>query len=370
MESCILLQCFCKPKETINVLNSLLKCIGINNYNLILYVDISNDLRFKSSNKELINKLNLFKQNNISKFKNIEIVKNNENKGPYKTCYEGIEYAFIKNNFVIFSEDDSIFTKDSIIYYNYYRDNYHKFNDDKCLGITADSINFYSENNNIYNNFEKMIIEYGIHNNKKDITEICLNKYCKDNIISIPSNDVIRAKMFGDPKPGTIKSIFINGEEYKHDEEINYNIYIPLKKNIYNNKKIEIKKQLNNIYLNYIQKINWAPNKQFGIFKEKWDKIKFFRNNNNNYIISKYNIHAPDTATGFYVKDFNYYFIYSYIPRCNDIGLFNILGCTQLYNNKKNNILSSTIKYLTTDDFIYTDLILDFKFYSGEQYLL
>ena len=234
------------------------------------------------------------------------------------------------------------------------------------MGITADSMNFYSDDIKIFTNLKNIIIEYGKLNNKKDITNICLNKYCVDNIITIPTNDVIRAQMFGDPVQGQIKSVYINNEEYQHDEEINYNINVPLKK-YYNAKTQKIKDNLTINYLNYIQKIKWSPNKQFGIFKENWDKFKFFRNNN----YGSYNIyreHAPDTATGFFVRDNNYYFIYSYIPRCNDIGLFNQYGWTQLHYDKNQNIPISTIKYLTSNNFIYKDLILNLEFYNGENY--
>ena len=43
------------------------------------------------------------------------------------------------------------------------------------------------------------------------------------------------------------------------------------------------------------------------------------------------------------------YFLYSIVPRSNDIGLFNELGCTTLYYDGEINL--TTIKYLTSDDF-------------------
>jgi len=100
--------------------------------------------------------------------------------------------------------------------------------------------------------------------------------------------------------------------------------------------------------INSCQKINWAPNKQFGLLKHNWNKIKFYRTDN--YMLDKIlNTKAPDEATAMFVRDNNMYFIYSYIPRTNDLGLYHELGCTTLYYNGCPP--NDTIKYLTTDDF-------------------
>lgn len=120
--------------------------------------------------------------------------------------------------------------------------------------------------------------------------------------------------------------------------------------NLFLDKINNIKEKIVNDHsLNYCHKVNWAPNKQFGLFKHNWNKINFFRTNN--YILDKkLNTKAPDHATALYVKENNMYFIYSYIPRSNDIGLYNELGCTTLYYN---DIPSpDTIKYLASNDFI------------------
>lgn len=57
----------------------------------------------------------------------------------------------------------------------------------------------------------KYEIYYGIEENKINITEICLKKSFNDNIL-IPSTDVNRSKIFGDPIVGTVKYIFIVDE--------------------------------------------------------------------------------------------------------------------------------------------------------------
>ena len=63
-------------------------------------------------------------------------------------------------------------------------------------------------------------ILYGIKENRRDVTEICLNKLIHNNIISIPSNDNIRAKFFNDHLNGIEKKIFIiiNQTEIEYDK--------------------------------------------------------------------------------------------------------------------------------------------------------
>jgi len=282
MNSCIVIQCFCKPVETIKTLNSLEKCKEIIKYNLLLFVDKTNDNRFMDNNLMLIKKLEEYKEKSEHLYKNIKIIVSRTNLGPYQSCFDSIEHAFTYNNYVIFSEDDIIFCKDSINYYNDFRDKKMDY-DDKCVGITSSSNRFYP---------------------KKNI-------YSKKNI-----------------------NIEI-AEEYR--DKVN-----------------EIKLLINNNdnLLNAIEKFKWAPNKQMGIFQEGWNKIKRFRDLKNHpalYTTPEYKGQVPDYATGKYIQNSPFYFIYSFIPRSNDIGLFNELGCTTLYFN--GNPGYSTIKYLTSDDF-------------------
>lgn len=53
-------------------------------------------------------------------------------------------------------------------------------------------------------------ILYGIAGNYADITEIALNKCVNQNQLVIPSNDCVRAAIFGDPIFGTLKHIRVN----------------------------------------------------------------------------------------------------------------------------------------------------------------
>ena len=67
-----------------------------------------------------------------------------------------------------------------------------------------------------------MKIYYGISNNSIDVTDICLSKLTKNNIITIPSGDANRAKHFTDPLFGIHKKIIIsfNDNITEYDESI------------------------------------------------------------------------------------------------------------------------------------------------------
>jgi len=71
-----------------------------------------------------------------------------------------------------------------------------------------------------------MKIKYGLI---VDITDICYEKLKTENFISIPEDDCVRAKCFGDPIPNVLKKLFIEKDdgsilEFKHDIAININI--------------------------------------------------------------------------------------------------------------------------------------------------
>jgi hypothetical protein len=167
--------------------------------------------------------------------------------------------------------------------------------------------------------------------------------YFKNNIKNIDIND--------EKCIGITSSSLYFGYNQKNSFQINKNQIIPNDNLI--NKINDIKQDINNDnLLNICHKINWSPNKQFGLLKHNWEKILFFRTDE--YLLNKeLNTKAPDYATALFVKENNYYFIYSYIPRSNDIGLYNELGCTTLYYN---DIPSpDTIKFITSDDFVISN---------------
>lgn len=94
-----------------------------------------------------------------------------------------------------------------------------------------------------------MKIFYGISNNNMDVTDICLSKLTKNNIITIPSGDVNRANCIADPLYGVVKHIFIlNGHKLTAYDE-----FYTIKINLLNNtvtaiNENDITDHLNNIH--------------------------------------------------------------------------------------------------------------------------
>jgi FkbM family methyltransferase len=71
-----------------------------------------------------------------------------------------------------------------------------------------------------------MKITYGIIDKKIDVTEICLSKLNKNNIITIPNNDHNRANYFTDPLLGIKKKVFININDNLNEYDDSYTIKI------------------------------------------------------------------------------------------------------------------------------------------------
>ena len=73
-----------------------------------------------------------------------------------------------------------------------------------------------------------MNIYYGIRSNKIDVTDICLDKLIKNNVIYIPSGDLNRSALFTDPIYGVHKYIIILNNnvltEYDEFTELTINI--------------------------------------------------------------------------------------------------------------------------------------------------
>ena len=71
-----------------------------------------------------------------------------------------------------------------------------------------------------------MIIRYGLSENNIVITEIVKQKSMKQNIAFIPSDDLKRARLFSDPLPEILKSIFIDIGQFRTIYDNTQEIYI------------------------------------------------------------------------------------------------------------------------------------------------
>lgn len=67
-----------------------------------------------------------------------------------------------------------------------------------------------------------MKIFYGLDDHLIDVTNICFSKLLDDNIITIPSCDVVRTSHFTDPLKGTLKKIYVldNGIMTEYNDQL------------------------------------------------------------------------------------------------------------------------------------------------------
>jgi FkbM family methyltransferase len=97
-----------------------------------------------------------------------------------------------------------------------------------------------------------MKILYGISpTNSIDVTNICLSKLTKNNVIIIPDGDQPRANIFTDPLPGILKKIIIlNQDDNDNVTESEYDTFSQLYINIQDNtiKTFNITNQIENIH--------------------------------------------------------------------------------------------------------------------------
>jgi predicted O-methyltransferase YrrM len=107
-----------------------------------------------------------------------------------------------------------------------------------------------------------MQIFYGIHNLRIDITECCLTKLEKNNVIIIPSGDENRATLFSDPVINVLKKIFIlnNNISTEYDSKVNIKINL-----INNSITTENDEEINNKLIDIQSKLKI----KYGTFNEE-----------------------------------------------------------------------------------------------------
>jgi FkbM family methyltransferase len=112
-----------------------------------------------------------------------------------------------------------------------------------------------------------MKVFYGISNKNMDVTNICLFKLSRNNIITIPWGDLNRGVLFTDPLPGVLKQVFILND----DNFMAYDDRCTIKINLLNNTVTTIDE---NYISNRIQNIHSTLQIRYGSFYEELPEQK------------------------------------------------------------------------------------------------
>jgi hypothetical protein len=141
---------FVKLDTLVRLCASLLKCEGIRSKKLIFLQDSPVGIRLEQARAKeeeylwqadrVQTFLNLFKELHSSSFLEIQVLSNERNLGPYKTCQIALDYAFESADFAIFAEDDTIFSSDAMYWFDFCHSNL--LGHDSVWAIAGESIFF------------------------------------------------------------------------------------------------------------------------------------------------------------------------------------------------------------------------------------
>ena len=112
-----------------------------------------------------------------------------------------------------------------------------------------------------------MRIYYGILTHSIDVTDICLEKLTKNNVITIPSSDHKRSRYFTDPLVGTEKMIMI----VISDVLTKYDIFSQVEINVMTNEVMDIN---DNVINDKIKSIQSKLQIKYGTFNEELPEQK------------------------------------------------------------------------------------------------
>lgn len=269
----IVVQAYAKFAECVQVLDSIGRQPLAHKYTVLVYVDglarsHRRDRRVLDERDKLLEYLRKRAEGGTNGFK-LVLHECDSNKGPYLCCHDAVEMGFTLDDFVIFTEDDIVFCRDSLELYESYR-----YGEIECEG-TVVGVTTQSQ-------------RYGMTS-------------------SAPVDERTKAQ--------TITAAGIRARR--------------------------------------LERHYWAPNKQFALFKSEWDRISFIRKRDfsaHPEVKDKsYSRFGADRATGHYCQENRLSFLFSFVPRIQDIGFYHVNGVTTRCQGTQGKT-SNTIKSITTDD--------------------
>ena len=139
------IQCFIKADTLRDTCESLLRCEGVADLDLIFWSDSPvgsrNQSRYTALAAEVASYVDEFCKRSGGQFKSVTRYVNELNRGTCKTCELALNHAFASHPYVIFVEDDVIFARDALAWFDEMRRK-NVLTDDQNWAIAGESIFF------------------------------------------------------------------------------------------------------------------------------------------------------------------------------------------------------------------------------------
>jgi hypothetical protein len=114
----IAVQAFNKAESVVRTLDSIAECRGSNTYNLLILQDgcvgSQQTEKYREAHAKTAAAIESWISTNRHRFPSVCFGRSDRNRGPYSTVERLIDWAFQMGESVIFSEDDIIFEKDAV----------------------------------------------------------------------------------------------------------------------------------------------------------------------------------------------------------------------------------------------------------------
>jgi hypothetical protein len=118
MAGAIAVQAFSKAESVIGTLDSIVRSRGSHNYHLVILQDgcsgSKQTEKYRTALAETTQALEAWLSTNSSHFASVCFDRSNRNNGPYRSAERLITWALERSNSVIFAEDDVIFERDAV----------------------------------------------------------------------------------------------------------------------------------------------------------------------------------------------------------------------------------------------------------------
>ena len=121
MSSAIVVQCFIKPDTLAGLCASLAACDGTRSFHLIFWTDQpgpgGNADRYRQQHQLVQALVTDFTREHRDRFASVTLLGNVDNQGTCATCQAALDHAFSLHDFVVFTEDDTVFARDALSWF-------------------------------------------------------------------------------------------------------------------------------------------------------------------------------------------------------------------------------------------------------------